>query len=106
SLLHYVTVGEGTTTVTQADMYLPPMIEIEQLTPNRWQIEMIRDHPTYHGMQITTPLYDEWWLPGNKRREDVDTEELRSFCNPIDNPVIVDGKLYWPENQSWINQAD
>lgn len=105
-LLHYVTLGEGATVLTQSDTHVPPAIEIDQVDSDEWRIEMVHDHPVHHGTQTTTSLHDGWWLPGEKATGIVSASELKGFLRARDNPVVIDETLYWPGEQGWTGKID
>lgn len=95
----YAVVGDGTHVLTQGDSLVPPDILLEHESGN-YCMRYGQMSPRLAGSeaQEKVPGQDtDAHLITSVRSYDLTTQQLNEALSLIDNPIVNDGKLLWPE---------
>jgi hypothetical protein len=91
----YVTLGDGTHVVREADTGVPPEVVVEETgdEDEPWRITRTHNGPRRIGWQMQEKLAENLYLRGEQKTYTLTEEEATVLAEQMDNPVLYDGSL-------------
>ncbi|ERH12013.1 MAG: hypothetical protein J07HB67_01025 [halophilic archaeon J07HB67] len=95
----YAVVGDGTHVVTQSESILPLDLRLVETGRQQYRLEVSQIAPFEkggHAQDRFDGSDGEYHLGSHDRSYELSEQQLRNSLDIVENPILFDGGLYWP----------
>ena len=96
----YAVVGDGTHVVTQSESILPLDLRLVETGRQQYRLEVSQIAPFEkggHAQDRFEGSNGDYHLGSHDRSYELSERQLRNSLDIVENPILFDGTLYWPD---------
>lgn len=93
----YGIVGDGTHTLIHGRSHIPPILYVSNVCRSEYKIFSDSCPPNFQGSLTWLHTYSKPVITGNDNSHSVSAERFERHLHTADEPIIYEGKLYWPD---------